>query len=177
MQDIAPIVVVGIRVKKMNSRWIGIVLIIFSIVLLALLTIVKLDLDERDTFMCAAVHANPNADMTLCPVHTSYTSWYIAGAFAVAFLVLAAGIYLVFVPLEKVSSAVEKATVEVSKLDEEEKRVYELLKFKDGSMYQSDLVKEVGWSKVQVTRVLDKLEGKGILERKRRGMTNIVILR
>ncbi len=159
-----------------NSRRIGIVLIVFSIALLALLAIVKMDLDERDTFMCAAVHANPNADMTLCPVHTSYTSWYIAGAFAVAFLVLAAGIYLLFVPL-RVEKAASSQEVDLSQLDEEEKRVYELLKFKEGSMYQSDLVKEAGWSKVQVTRVLDKLEGKGILERKRRGMTNIVILK
>ena len=44
-------------------------------------------------------------------------------------------------------------------------------------MYQSDVMKELELSKVKVTRILDRLEGKGILERKRRGMTNIVILK
>lgn len=47
----------------------------------------------------------------------------------------------------------------------------------DGSIYQSELVKWSGFNKVRVTRILDKLEGKGLIERKRRGMTNIVILK
>ena len=44
-------------------------------------------------------------------------------------------------------------------------------------MYQSSLMKETGFSKVKTTRVLDRLETKKILERKRRGMTNLVVLR
>jgi uncharacterized membrane protein len=67
--------------------------------------------------------------------------------------------------------------VDLSKLDEEEKQVYDLVKSKDGSAYQSDIVKETGLSKVKTTRILDKLETNGILERKRRGMTNIVVLK
>ena len=47
----------------------------------------------------------------------------------------------------------------------------------DGSVYQSDLIKETKKSKVQVSRVLDKLEGKGLIERKRRGMTNVIVLK
>ena len=62
-------------------------------------------------------------------------------------------------------------------MDEEEKRLYNIIKDKDGSAYQSDLVKETDFSKVKITRVLDKLEHKGIIERKRRGMTNIVVLK
>ncbi|MBI4983154.1 MarR family transcriptional regulator [Candidatus Woesearchaeota archaeon] len=46
-----------------------------------------------------------------------------------------------------------------------------------GSAYQSDLIKETRLTKVKVTRILDKLEGRGLIERKRRGMTNIVILK
>ena len=40
----------------------------------------------------------------------------------------------------------------------------------------SDLIKESGMNKVKVSRILDRLEGKGLIDRKRRGMTNIVIL-
>ena len=45
----------------------------------------------------------------------------------------------------------------------------------NGSVYQSDIMKKTGFSKVKVSRVLDKLEQKGLLERKRRGMTNLVV--
>ena len=67
--------------------------------------------------------------------------------------------------------------IDTSKLDEDEKKIYGLLKQNEGSMYQSDLIKETELSKVAITRILDKLESKKIIDRKRRGMTNIVILR
>ncbi len=63
------------------------------------------------------------------------------------------------------------------KLDDEEKKIYDLIMEADGSIFQSDLVEKTGLSKVKVTRILDKLEGRKIIERKRRGMTNIVILK
>ncbi|RLE76927.1 MAG: transcriptional regulator, partial [Thermoprotei archaeon] len=34
-----------------------------------------------------------------------------------------------------------------------------------------------GFSKAKVSRILDKLEAMGLVERKRRGMSNIVLLR
>ena len=58
-----------------------------------------------------------------------------------------------------------------------EKQIMQLIINKEGSMYQSDLTKELNLSKVKVTRILDKLEGKGLVERKRRGMTNVVVLK
>ena len=64
-----------------------------------------------------------------------------------------------------------------SLLNEEEKKVIALLKEADGTMFQSDLVDKSGFTKVKVTRILDVLEGKRLVERKRRGMTNVVILK
>lgn len=66
--------------------------------------------------------------------------------------------------------------IDLSKLDEDEKKIVQLLQEHEGSMYQSDVVRETTWTKVMVTRILDKLEGKRIIDRKRRGLTNIVIL-
>ncbi|MBI2661420.1 MarR family transcriptional regulator, partial [Candidatus Woesearchaeota archaeon] len=71
----------------------------------------------------------------------------------------------------------EYAQIDASKLDEEEKSIYDRLKENNGSMYQSDLIKQTGFTKVKMTRLLDKLESKGILERKRRGTTNIAVLK
>ncbi len=64
----------------------------------------------------------------------------------------------------------------ISGLNEEEKKLIDLIQLKEGSIYQSDLIKESGMNKVKVSRILDRLEGKGLIDRKRRGMTNIVIL-
>jgi uncharacterized membrane protein len=62
-------------------------------------------------------------------------------------------------------------------MDSDEKTVLEKVIESEGSIFQSALVEKTGYSKVKVTRILDKLEGKAIIERKRRGMTNIIILK
>ena len=62
-------------------------------------------------------------------------------------------------------------------LDSDEKNAMNLIIDAKGSVFQSELVSKTGLTKVKVTRVLDRLEGKGLIERKRRGMTNVVVLR
>jgi len=61
-------------------------------------------------------------------------------------------------------------------LNGEEKTIFGKIIDSQGSVFQSDLVDEK-FNKVRVTRILDRLEGRGLIERKRRGMTNIVILK
>jgi uncharacterized membrane protein len=65
----------------------------------------------------------------------------------------------------------------MSELIDDEKLVLEKIIEAEGTIFQSDLVDKSGFTKVKVTRILDKLEGKAIIERKRRGMTNVVILK
>ncbi len=63
------------------------------------------------------------------------------------------------------------------RLNSEEKKVYDVVKDSEGSIFQSELVEKTGFTKVKIKRILDKLEGKRVIERKRRGMTNVVILK
>jgi uncharacterized membrane protein len=63
------------------------------------------------------------------------------------------------------------------KLKGHEKYVYKIIKNADGAVLQEVLIKKTGLSKVRVTRVLNKLEGKGLIERKRKGPRNVVLLR
>jgi uncharacterized membrane protein len=65
----------------------------------------------------------------------------------------------------------------MSELAADEKLVLEKIIEAEGTIFQSDLVEKTGLTKVKVTRILDKLEGKAVIERKRRGMTNVVILK
>ena len=64
-----------------------------------------------------------------------------------------------------------------SNLSEDERIIFDKIIEAGGAIYQSDLVEKTGFSKAKVTRVLDKLEGKGLIERRRRGMGNVIILK
>ena len=67
--------------------------------------------------------------------------------------------------------------IEAGKLEGHEKKAYGIIKGSDGSILQADLIMRIGLSKVKVTRILDKLERKGLTERRRKGLKNIVLLR
>jgi len=71
----------------------------------------------------------------------------------------------------------EKNLSNIRDLNENAQKIYALLIANDGIMAQSDIVAKTGISKVSVTRALDTLEGKDLIERKRRGMGNIIYLR
>ena|SRR3989338_1615755 len=165
-----------------NEKILGYSLIAFSIVLFAVLALIKINVDEQSAFLCEKFHEN-DLDMNACPVHEvnsfwSNISWMITAAFGIDFLIFGIGVYIAF--FHKSFSKEPKKEfkdIDLSKLDGDEKRIYEIIREKGGSVYQTDLLKETGLSKVKVTRLLDKLETKDILERKRRGMTNIVVLK
>lgn len=62
------------------------------------------------------------------------------------------------------------------RLANKEEEVYETLLDADGVFPQSDIVDETDLSKASVSRALDSLEVKNLVERKRRGMGNMVLL-
>lgn len=65
----------------------------------------------------------------------------------------------------------------ISTLSGDEKKVLHRIIEAQGTIFQSELVDKTKFTKVKVTRILDRLEGKGLIERKRRGMTNVIILK
>lgn len=63
------------------------------------------------------------------------------------------------------------------KLDLDEKNIYSIIMGEEGTVFQGELIEKTGFSKVKVSRTLDKLEAKGLVERRRRGLTNIIVLK
>ena len=59
----------------------------------------------------------------------------------------------------------------------DEKRIISLIIDEGGTIFQSQLVDRSGYSKSKVSLILDRLEAKKILERKRRGMSNAIVLK
>ena len=89
--------------------------------------------------------------------------------------ILALGFYLLFFNKERI---IEQKEYDISKLNKEEKRVFSFIKEnKEKGTYQSNIVKEFDFPKSKVSRILDRLENFGIIERKRRGMTNLIALK
>jgi len=106
---------------------------------------------------------------------------------AIAGVVLVIGLFLIFSKEEtKIITKIKKQKIEVerkrkpidyTKLDKDEKIIVKNIEQADGTIFQSDLVEKSGFSKVKVSRILDRLEGRQLIERKRRGMTNVVVLK
>ena len=65
----------------------------------------------------------------------------------------------------------------LDRLDTEKKKIMNIILKNNNSIFQSDLVTQSGFSKVRVTRILDSLEAQGLVERRRRGMKNFVVLK
>jgi len=105
--------------------------------------------------------------------------------------VLLIGLYLIFFGQErveiikKIREKVGEKSIKskkdyskmLSALPVEEKKLLQLVINSQGAIFQSELVDKSGFDKVKVSRLLDRLEGQGIIERRRRGMTNIVLLK
>ena len=94
------------------------------------------------------------------------------------------GTYLLFFDLaekpagELVLKERKKRWEEIVKtLKEDERKIYEAIIEAGGIIEQSELPEKTGISKASVSRTLDLLESKGLVERRRRGMGNIVLLK
>lgn len=123
-----------------------------------------------------------------CPMYgTIHTQTYI-GIALIAIIVII-GLILLFSKEEKqivIKKIKEKSLDDIKlkdkeqnlkMLDAEEKKMYQLLIDNKGTIFQGDLVEKSGFDKVKVTRILDRLEGRQLIQRMRRGMTNVVMLK
>jgi len=83
--------------------------------------------------------------------------------------------FIIFIRKTPQEAVMKKAKKHAKDLGAEEGKVFELLTDSNGMIFQNELVEKLQLSKVKVTRLLDKLEAKGLIERRRRGMTNVII--
>lgn len=125
-----------------------------------------------------------------CPMYAEITfQTYIS--IGIIALIILIGVYLIFFGQEKVEiikkirekteKKAEKEKKDYSKITKtltaDEKKIFNLVIESKGAIFQSELNEKSGFDKVKVTRILDRLEGQGLIERRRRGMTNVVILK
>ena len=78
--------------------------------------------------------------------------------------------------IKKVIEKQKKKEFDLTGLTGEEKQVYNMV-LDNKAIFQGDIIEKTGFGKAKMTRIIDRLEGRGLVERKRRGMTNIVVLK
>ena len=59
----------------------------------------------------------------------------------------------------------------------DERKIIQLIIDGGGTIFQSQLIEKSGYSKSKVSLILDRLEARRILERRRHGMSNVVVLK
>jgi len=150
----------------MKDRQVGYLVIAFCIALLLIII-------TYDMTLAQIVNTNCSHGME-CPMYASLRLQRIISFTLLSVLVM---IGLFFIFRKNIKNIINEKKTNKIPLDDEEKQIINLLKSNDNSLYQSELVKQLDKSKVQVTRLLDRLEAKKLIDRKRRGMTNIIILK
>jgi hypothetical protein len=116
-----------------------------------------------------------------CLYHNSFNS-LIYLSYGIVGLLFMVGLILIFskpqkeIVVKKIKERIKKKKIDTSDLKPEEKQVFNLVK-ENKAIFQSDLIEKTGFGKAKMTRIIDRLEGKDFVERKRRGMTNVVVMK
>ncbi|MEM3361786.1 MAG: hypothetical protein QXH71_03030 [Candidatus Anstonellaceae archaeon] len=162
----------------MNNKTVGILLLIISILVGLIIFLFNRALVEIVNTSCS--HGPTCPMWGSIDFHTNISLLLLSIIFilSIYFLFFAKEEKKVVVKYEKKSKLPNQKNYSkiFSTLSKEEKLIFQKILDSNGAILQSDLV-DNNFSKVKITRILDKLEGKGLVERKRRGMSNIVILK
>ena len=163
----------------MNQRKIGAIILAVSVSILTLLLFLKLQTDKQMLSACETScnsQGNVGCNLESCPYHHGGSlSWVLVIVSALVAFLGGTGLYL-SLPQKK-ETVIEEKEYDVSSLLDEEKKVFFFIKDKKEGVYQNLIVKEFNLSKVQATRLLDKLEGQDLIERKRRGLSNLIVVK
>lgn len=152
---------------KIGQKQLGIAIIVLAVVVGVLVFLFNQSITATMDDTCSAT-------MDSCPHRNNLPYQTYAGGLVVLGLI-SIGIYSIWSSKQKEGlSKVNKQVI--SNLPAEEKKIYDLIEANSGAMFQSEVVDKSGENKVKVSRILDKLEGRGVIERRRRGMTNLVIV-
>jgi len=159
----------------MENKNVGYLLLGLSIVIIFIIFLFNSALSQIISSSCTmAGHENCIMEQTL--KEQTYLS------IGITAIVIIVGLFLVFskqserIVIKKVKDRIVEKKVDLSKFKPEEKQVYTLVK-EHGAIFQADLIEKTGFGKAKVTRIIDRLEGHSLVERKRRGMTNVVVLK
>jgi hypothetical protein len=174
----------------MNLRHIGFWLIFAGILVGIVTGIMKSSYDaqtdmiiERNNGSCFVNETIDNENKVEC-LHDPVRLIPFIGGGLLALTLAAFGAYLIIISKNKKTSEDTQTTTQnlikkpnLKDLNPDEVLLYNKVVEAEGTIFQAELAEKTGFTKVKVTRILDRLEGRGLIDRRRRGMTNVVILK
>lgn len=159
-------------IQNTGIRGIGLVIIVISIVLLFLMVSITDQLNQ-------SLHSACTCEPGLCPMTSNLPVQSYVG-FTVVIILLGFGSFLM-VKSRQINKTYReeknKLKETIKSMNPDESRLYDIVRESGNIIFQSEIIEKAGFSKVKVSRILDRLEAKGLIERRRRGMTNVVILK
>lgn len=161
----------------MENKNVGYLLLAVSILIVITIFLFNSALKEILVSSCTEAHG----DVYSCPLYESiskqtYLSLGIVGLLLIVSLILIFSKPQERIIFRKVELKTKRKKIDKSELNKEEKQILELIE-ENKAVFQADLIEKTKYGKAKMTRILDRLEGKGFVERKRRGMTNVVVLK
>lgn len=155
----------------MRNRNVGFLIMGVAIIIVAIIFIFNSALKDIVSATCSH---GPSCSMYKTISTQTYLSLAIAG------IIFIIGLFFIFVKeKEKIIIKKEKLkekSVSLEGLEPREKEIIKML-LKEKAVFQRTLMERLNIGKVETTRLLDKLEAKQLIERKRRGMNNVVVLK
>ena len=162
----------------MENKYVGYLIIGISVIVIAIVFMFNNAMKKIIDTGCSFMHEG-----TFCPAYGAINQQtYLA--LGIVMLLVIVGLVLVFskpqerviVKTRTIEKKPQKKIIDTNELKTEEKQVLELIQI-NKTIFQADLIEKTGFSKAKMTRIIDRLEGRGFVERKRRGMTNVVVLK
>ncbi len=159
----------------MENKNVGFILLGISVVIIIIVLLFNSAMTKIVDTTCSAEHGDS------CPMYESidqqtYLSLAIVGLIIIIALTLIFSKPQEKIIIKKVKTKAPTKKYNLSNLKPEEKKAFKIIK-DSKTIFQADLIEKTGFGKAKMTRILDRLEGQGFVERKRRGMTNVVVLK
>lgn len=156
----------------MENRNVGILIVGIAVVMAIIVLLFNSVLKENLNLTCGH---GPTCGMYQ---GVAVQTWISLSIIAVVFII---GLVIMFTkPKEKIiikKVKEKKKRLNLSGLNKNEREAMKILQEENGAIFQKSLMEKLEIGKVGMTRLLDKLEAKQLIERKRRGMNNIVVLK
>lgn len=157
----------------MENKYVGYLILGISVLVIVVIFLFNSALKEIIVDSCGMEHS------LVCPMNRTVNQQTYIALGVVGLLVIVGFILIMSKPqkeiiVKRIEKKAKAPNKDFSDLTSEEKNLASLIQ-NSKAIFQAELIEKTGFGKAKMTRMLDRLEGRGFIERKRRGMTNVVV--
>lgn len=157
----------------MENKQVGFLIIGIAVLLVGIIFLFKGALVDITTSSCSM-------EQEICPMYKTIDQQTYLALSIVGVLIIIGFVLMFTKQKEKIiikTRKEKKKKLNLEGLNKIERETISIIQKENGAIFQRTLMEKLNIGKVGITRLLDKLEAKQLIERKRRGMNNIVVLK